>query len=87
MLFTVDVDGGEHVVHPLHLPERRPACGEGKRADPGVFPVERSAATTKEDAFIVARGSHEDRRRLLEVFGPARQEILNVLKNVFGART
>lgn len=77
---TINMDSGKHLVYPPSLPKGRPARGKGDCVDPAIFFFKRSCTTPEKDAFIVARRSHKYGRGFLQVFGPADQKILNVLK-------
>lgn len=76
---TINMDSGEHLMHPLHFLKGCPTRGKGDWAYPGIFSVEWSCATTEEDGFIVTRCSNKYCRCFLQVFGPFFKEILNIL--------
>lgn len=73
------MDGGEHLVHPLHFLKGCSASGERDQAYPGIFSVQRSRTAAEEDGFIVAWCSHIHCGGFPQMLGPFFQKILNIL--------
>ena len=74
------MNSGQHLVYSLDLSEGGSACGEGQRADPDVFLVQRSCTPTKEDVFVVTGCSEEYQAGFCQVLSPAFQQVLDLLQ-------